>query len=123
MLTDRVCAVLVSLCVCVWWQQMVSETDMNKTFAEYHGGKVLAPALDFVMEKFRLKLPAGKTVSIHPVSARWKKDIRNAFEDVKKTLYDQNREDLLKQAKVIRAQKKNIGRDGDGKVGGGCGCA
>jgi hypothetical protein len=58
--------------------------------------------------QFRRKLPSGKTVSIHPVSARWKKDIRSAFEDVKKTLYDQNREDSFKQAKVIRIQLQNL---------------
>lgn len=80
---------------------------------------VCCPPRPAPQEQFRRKLPPGKTVSIHPVSARWKKDIRSAFEDVKKTLYDGNRDDLLKQAKSIRAQKTKVG-GAEKKGGGGC---
>ncbi len=104
------------------FEQMVTEVDMKKTFSDYEGGKNLQPALDYVMEQFRRKLPAGKSVTIHPVSARWKKDIRDAFDDVKKTLYDANRDDLLKQAAKIRSQKKSAATGGATGGGGGGGC-
>lgn len=108
------------------FEQLVTEVDMKKTFHDYGGGKSLQPALEYVMDSFRKKLPSGKTVSIHPVSARWKKDIRSAFEVVKETLYDQQREELLKQANKIRTQKKQAQQQHqhqqEGRNKGGCGC-
>jgi hypothetical protein len=103
------------------FESMVTEVDMKKTFSDYTGGKSLQPALDYVMAQFRNKLPDGKTVSIHPVSARWKKDIREAFGEVKKALYDENREDLLRQAEKIRGQKSKTATGG-GEGRSGCGC-
>jgi hypothetical protein len=88
------------------------------------GAGAVQPALEFVMELFRRKLPAGKTVSIHPVSARWKKDVRAAFDDVKKTLYDCNRDELLRQAAEIRqAQMRRSAAERERERGGvRCGC-
>lgn len=105
---------------------------LSRTFREYEGdvaGAGAGPAqvqaaLEFVMEQFRRKLPAGKTVSIHPVSARWKKDVRAAFDDVKRTLYDCNRDELLRQAADIRlAQTRRAAAERDRARGGvRCGC-
>ena len=96
--------------------------DLRRAFPHYSGppGDPHA-ALVYVMETFRRKLPEGKTVSIHPVSARWTKDIAAAFEDVKQKLYDEQRPTLLAQANHIRAQRKKAERGGKEERGG-CGC-
>jgi len=90
------------------FETMVCEVDMKKTFPEYEGGKNLKPALDFIESQFKKQLPPNKHVQMTAVTARWKRDIRTAFEEVKKTLYDNNREKLLSEARKIKTQKKMI---------------
>lgn len=100
---------------------MGERVDMRRTFSDYDGGRALQPALAYIMELFRSKLPQDKSVRIHPVSARWKKDIRLAFEDVKRVLYDDNRDELIRQAEAIKAHKQRAARAAR-KEEGGCGC-
>lgn len=51
---------------------------------------------------------AGKSVSIQVVTARWKRDIRAAFDDVKSMLYDSNKEQLLSAAAKLRSKKQQL---------------
>lgn len=56
-----------------------------------------------------------------------RRDIRAAFEEVKKTLYDMNREKLLKEAAKIKQQQKEINKQvrnqqNVNNSSGGCGC-
>jgi len=92
------------------FEQMILDVDLCNTFPDYTGGKNLQPALDYIVNAFRAKLPPHKqsTTSIHLVTARWKGDIKAAFDAVKKTLYDANRDELLKQANAIRAARKSL---------------
>jgi len=107
------------------FETMVTEVDMNKTFSDYQGGKNLKPALDYIENQFKKQLPTGKNVQIHVVTARWKRDIRSAFEEVKKTLYDDARPKLLAEAKKIKTQRKMVDtaiRKQDGQEQGACSC-
>jgi len=92
------------------FESMVTEVDMSRTFSDYTGGKNLQAALEYIENQFRSRLPPGKTVEIQVVSARWKRDIRSEFEEVKKRLYDMNRKMLFEQAKKIKNQKKQVTR-------------
>jgi len=49
------------------------------------GGKDLQAALQFIEHEFLARLPPGKAVSIQVFTARWKRDIKSAFEDVKQS--------------------------------------
>lgn len=90
------------------FETMVTEVDMKCTFADYTGGKNLKPALEYIENQFKKQLPPNKQVQIHTVTARWKRDIRSAFEEVKKTLYDDARPTLLAAAKKIKTQRKVV---------------
>lgn len=90
------------------FESMVTEVDMKRTFADYGGGKNLPAALEYIESQFKHQLPPNKNVQIQVVSARWKRDIRSAFEEVKKTLYDMNRKELLAQAAKIKSQRTQV---------------
>jgi len=105
------------------FEQMISGgADLRKAFPHYAGARGDTPAaLRYVMETFRRKLPAGKAMAIHPVSARCQEDIQRAFEDVRRQLYDEEKQTLIAQANHLRAQKRRAERGAD-KEAAGCGC-
>jgi len=85
---------------------------MNVTFPNYKGGKELFPAIDFIKDEFRSQMPPKKQPKkIQEVSARVKREIRYAFEDVKKTLYDENRNELIRQAKRLKKDMINLEKE------------
>jgi len=79
------------------FEAMIKEVDMNVAFPEYKGGKDLNNALEFIQTQFKRQLPPKKEVNIQIVSACFKREIRVAFEEVKKSV-------------VSHEQKENYGR-------------
>jgi len=96
------------------FEVMIQKVDMKTRFPDYDGGKNLRAALDFVQRKFEEKLPAGKKITIEFVSARVKADIRAAFNTVKKTLYEDNRDVLIQKVVSIRKRQKDVQSQKDG---------
>jgi len=99
------------------FETMIMEVDLKHNFPTYEGGKDLGHALDYIQGEFKARLPPKKTVGIHIVSARWRRDIKCAFEEVKKTLYDENRTTLLQQVADLRKKHRAVSKDSSG---GGC---
>jgi len=103
------------------FETMVKEQDISCTFPEYKGGCELGPSLAFIQDQFRAQINGKKEINIQVVSASWKRDIRCAFEEVKKTLYDVNRKQLLERMRELRrSQKKVLNEIKKGGGGGGC---
>jgi len=100
------------------FESMIQKVDMKSQFPDYDGGKNLRPALDFVQRKFEEKLPPSKKIIIEFVSARVKADIRAAFNTVKKTLYEDNRDVLIQKVVGIKKKQKDV----SGKKENGKGC-
>ena len=90
------------------FESSIADYPMSTNFPDYLGGSSLSAALDYIEGQFKKRLPDKKTVHIASVSARWKRDIKGAFEDVKAKLYDSNRKELLAAAGKINKQKKAI---------------
>jgi len=101
---------------------MVKEQDVSCAFPDYKGGCELGPALAFIQEQFRSQVPGKKELNIQVVSASWKRDIRCAFEEVKKTLYDVNRKMLLDKMRELRKSQKKVQHDIAKASGEGGGC-
>jgi len=90
---------------------MIKEVDMNVAFPEYKGGKDLNNALEFIQTQFRRQLPPKKEVNIQIVSACFKREIRVAFEEVKKVLFHMNKKKIMEEVRKIRDQQKQRVRD------------
>jgi len=107
------------------FETMVKEQDISCAFGDYKGGCELGPALAFIQDQFRSQVPGKKELNIQVVSASWKRDIRCAFEEVKKTLYDVNRKALLEKMRELRRSQKKVQNDiakANGEGGGCCKC-
>jgi len=101
---------------------MVEKVDLKTQFPDFdggknEGGKKLRPALDFIQRKFEEKLPPGKKITIEFVSARVKADIRAAFNTVKKTLYEDNRDVLIQKVVSIKKKQKEVSSKKDSGKG------
>ena len=90
------------------FETLIQDFPLSKSFPDYLGGNNLALAIEYIEGQFKQRLPDKKTVHIAAVSARWKRDIKSAFEDVKAQLYDNKRKELLAAANKINKQKKAI---------------
>jgi len=90
------------------FEQMIKERDMRHIFSDYDGGLNLDPALEYIKDAFKKRLPPNKAVNIEVVTASYKRDIRYAFESVKHLLYRMKRKQCLTDVKRIRAQQRAI---------------
>eukprot|EP00457_Paulinella_chromatophora_P001260 gb/GEZN01001262.1/.p2 GENE.gb/GEZN01001262.1/~~gb/GEZN01001262.1/.p2 ORF type:complete len:437 (+),score=82.43 gb/GEZN01001262.1/:1174-2484(+) len=99
------------------FEKQIQATDMRSRFPEYDGGKDLHRAMQFISDKFNERLPPKKKVFIEFVSARLKADIRQAFNSVKKILYEDHREQLIKQAEELAHRQKQLEAERDGSMG------
>ena len=90
------------------FEALLQDYPLSKHFPDYLGGSNLSLALEYVEAQFKQRLPSQKSVHIASVSARWKRDIKTAFEDVKAALYDSKRKELLAAANKINKQKRAI---------------
>jgi len=87
------------------FEQMIKETDMSVTFPEYKGGKDMKNALEFVQSNFRKQAPPRKPVHIQAISARFQREVRLAFEEVKQQVYGKEKERLMEQMKDLQGRR------------------
>jgi len=103
------------------FEQMIKDREIKAKFPDYEGGANLRNAMDFFLGKFKAKMPPGKELIFECVSARVKSDIRGAFNTVKKTLYEDNRDVLIgKVAAIKKKQAQTQQKQKDGAKGGCC---
>jgi GTPase SAR1 family protein len=88
------------------FENLIKETDLSVSFPEYTGGNDLKNSLDFVTAKFTECLPHGKEVHTEVVTGVWRRDIKCAFEEVKKKLFDDNKKTIDDEKKRIRKEVK-----------------
>jgi GTPase SAR1 family protein len=94
------------------FESMILKKDLKTRFPEYDGGHNLRPALEFVLQQFTARMPAGKPLTHEFVSARVRSDIRGAFNSVKKTLYEDHRDALIQKVIAIKKRQKDMGSKG-----------
>lgn len=102
------------------FESMIKETDLKVIFKDYEGGKDLDAALKYIEGEFKKKMPPTKALNVQIVTASYKRDIKCAFEDVKKTLYDMNRKVLLAKVMKIRKDQRALLADKRKRAKAGC---
>jgi GTPase SAR1 family protein len=102
------------------FESQIMEKDLKTKFPEYDGGKNLRPALEYILQQFKARMPAGKPLIHDFVTARVRADIRGAFNTVKKTLYEDNREVLINKVIAIRKRQKEVQSSKEGGKKGCC---
>lgn len=103
------------------FSKMIAKVDLAVEFPDYTGGCDSLAALDFIKAEFQKCCPDGKKVLIDVVAACVRAEIRSAFQQVKITLYDTNRDALLEQVAKLTKQKGKAQKVAAGQSGrGGC---
>lgn len=90
------------------FENMITKYPLETRFPDYDGGANVIVALDFLREKFREHLPTGrqKAMKCFYVTGVMKKDVGNAFSEVKKDLMLVNRPLIdLEKEKMAKEEK------------------
>jgi GTPase SAR1 family protein len=90
------------------FEVMIREKTLETQFPEFKGGEDVHASIAFLEGEFRKRLPPGKDVMVQAVTSVWRRDIRSAFEDVKKALIEKNKETVAAELKKIKAEMKKL---------------
>jgi len=90
------------------FEKMIQEHDLSKCFADYTGGSDVKNALKFIQTEFEKRMDEEnrKRLHTHYIAARFKKDIKYSWEEVKNVLVEQNKKDVLEAAKRGKQSSK-----------------
>jgi len=88
------------------FEQQVQNSDIKKYFEDFAGKEDnMQSVLGFFREKFR-KNTNHSIADIFTISAKAKLDVKGLFEEIKKQLYESNRERLAKESGSVKADLK-----------------
>lgn len=86
------------------FEECIRKSPLKTCFPEHDGSTDVHECLDFVSRQFSSKMPAGKAIAgSHFISARFKKNVRHAFEEVQEVLVSAKRKQIKK---AVKAQQK-----------------
>lgn len=85
---------------------MIAETPLNKCFPDYTGPNDIQESLNHIQKEFEKRMEDENKKRLHTyiVAARFKKDIKYAWEEVKTVLLEENKKDVEEARK--RAKKR-----------------
>jgi len=92
------------------FEKMIQDqVDLSKCFPEYTGGCDPKVALQFIQAEFEKRMDEEnkKRLHVHYIAARFKKDIKYTWEDVKDQLLKENKKDVLEANKKGKALGKS----------------
>jgi len=70
------------------FQTMIGQSDLSKCFPEYKGGSDIQEAMKYVQAEFEKRMSDKKRLSVHFIAARYKKDIKYTWEEIRDDLLD-----------------------------------
>jgi len=90
------------------FESMIQEAELTKCFPEYSGGKDVASALKFIQSEFEKRMDddGRKRLHVHYIAARYRKDIKYTWDDLRNVLVEENKKDM-KKAKTAQTVTKN----------------
>ena len=62
---------------------MIQQTDLSKCFEDYSGGNDVNEAMKFIKEQFQAKVKDNRGLHVYFIAARFKKDVKYTWEEVK----------------------------------------
>lgn len=88
------------------FEVMIRDKPISSLFPEFKGGDDVHASIAFIEQEFRKRLPPKKDVLVQAVTSVWKRDIKAAFEEVKKSLIEKNKDAVAAEMKKIKAEMK-----------------
>lgn len=97
----------------------VKQYGMLEQYPDFDGGNDDMKACKYIEDKFRANCPPEKTVEITVLTARVRREIKAAFDDVKTLLYKKHRVDMIARVKVLKQEQAKLSA---ANKSGGCCC-
>jgi len=88
------------------FEVMIRDKPINALFPEFKGGDDVHASIAYIEQQFRKRLPPKKDVLVQAVTSVWRRDIKAAFEEVKKSLIEKNKDAVAAEMKKIKAEMK-----------------
>lgn len=88
------------------FEVMIRDKPISGLFPEYKGGDDVHASIAYIEQEFRSRLPPKKDLLVQAVTSVWKRDIKTAFEEVKKYLIDKNKDLVAAEMKKLKAEMK-----------------
>lgn len=88
------------------FETMIREKPISDLFPEFKGGDDVHASIAFIEQQFRSRLPPKKDLLVQAVTSVWKRDIKSAFEEVKKYLIEKNKDLVAAEMKKLKAEMK-----------------
>jgi len=86
------------------FEAMIQDTGLNKCFPEYSGGADVKTALKFVQAEFEKRMEGDrKRLHVHYVAARYKKDIKYTWEDLKTVMVDVYKKERKERSSSLKS--------------------
>jgi len=86
------------------FEKLIMEVPLSRTFPDYNGGANFNAAIEFISSNFKKQAPPLKPIEVECISAHYIREVRLAFDKVRKTLWDKNKDKLLQQRQGLNDQ-------------------
>eukprot|EP01111_Echinosteliopsis_oligospora_P011892 TRINITY_DN4022_c0_g1_i2.p1 TRINITY_DN4022_c0_g1~~TRINITY_DN4022_c0_g1_i2.p1 ORF type:complete len:261 (-),score=46.78 TRINITY_DN4022_c0_g1_i2:110-892(-) len=86
------------------FEQMIQNTDLRKCFPQYEGGPDVNLALKFIEDQYKTRInDHNRTIHICHIAARFKKEVKYAWEEINTCLVEENKKTI---SYATKQQKK-----------------
>jgi len=89
------------------FEQMIQTVSLTKCFEDYSGGNDVNTALQFIQGQFQSKVKDNREIHTYFIAARFKKDVKYTWEEVKKRLLEENKKQVQHATKHQQQKKAN----------------
>jgi len=100
----------------------VVDQKQQPVFADYTGGNNVHQGIDYFTKLFKQQLPADKNVDVQVVTGVVRKEIKGAFDDLKRSLLELNRKRMEKERVAVKKEISRTKNPQQGMSCGGCVC-
>jgi len=89
------------------FEQSIQTTDLRKCFSAYEGGGDVNLALKYIEDQYKARInDHNRTMHICHIAARFKKDVKYAWEEINAVLLDENKKTISYASKQQKKTKK-----------------
>jgi len=90
------------------FSQYVKQYGMVEQYPDFDGGNDDMKGCKYIEDKFRANCPPTKSVEITVLTARVRREIKAAFDDVKTMLYKKHRSAMIDKVKALKQEQAKL---------------
>jgi len=94
--------------------EYVKKYGMKEQYPDYEGGNDEQAGLEYLTEKFKSNCPPQKSLSTMIITARVRKEIKAAFDDVKRALYAKHRTGMIEKIRELKKDHARMNKQNSG---------